>query len=74
MGSFATLSINDTEHNETKHNDTQLSSFECHYAESRFFIVMLSVVIFGVDMLSVVAPLQGGQPYLSFPFSETSLI
>jgi hypothetical protein len=43
--------------------NTQHNSFQCHYAERRVFIVMLSVVMLNVVirsvvMLSVVAPLK----------------
>ncbi len=46
MGLFATLRINDTQHN----------SIECHNAEGHFFIVLVNVVVLTVVIMIVVAP------------------
>jgi hypothetical protein len=44
MGLFATLII----------NNTQQNSIECHFAVSRFVIVILRIVMLSIVMLSVV--------------------
>jgi hypothetical protein len=59
MGSYATLSINNTQHN----------SIKCYYAESRvscvamlnvrvISVILLIVIMLSVFMLSVLAPVQ----------------
>ncbi len=51
MSLFAALSINNTEHNDTQNNSIERQVLL--YWESRFFIVMLSIIMPSAVILSV---------------------